>query len=305
MAPPGGPLARAWLHKQAALATPLVDRENAHAALEKMFAWFEQNLPAAAGVVFPKIAQSGPTFAALTAAAQRSGRKTHILESYERAVLSHGQSADEAFRRAGDRKTLAELRRRRRRLEELGRLEHKRLTSPDDVRRATEAFLALEASGWKRGRGAFLSEPSLSTFLRSATRLLAREGKCQIHELTLDGRPIAMGIVLESAGRSYFWKIAFDEEFRSQAPGVELAYDVAKAQTARGDLDMTDSCAIPDHPMINRIWPDRLAICDLVVQSRLERPHSFAAACRAETARRDIRALAKRAAIKLLKRRSS
>mgnify|MGYP000884397543 CR=1 FL=1 len=40
--------------------------------------------------------------------------------------------------------------------------------APDDVKQSTEEFLTLEASGWKRNRGAFLSEPALATFLRSA-----------------------------------------------------------------------------------------------------------------------------------------
>jgi CelD/BcsL family acetyltransferase involved in cellulose biosynthesis len=298
-------LARAWMHKQAATATPLVDCENAQFALGAFLDWFERHLPGVSGVVFPGLAQEGPTYAALAAAARRTGRRTESLGLFERAVLRHGESADDAFKRAGNGKTLPELRRRRRRLEELGRLEHRLISTPAEVRRATEEFLTLEASGWKRNRGALLLAPSLSTFVRSATRLLAQEGKCQIHRLSLDGRPIAMGIVLESGGRSYFWKIAYDEEFRSQAPGIELAYEVTKAQSDRADIALTDSCAIANHPMINKIWPDREVICDLLVQTRAERPRTFNAAYRTESARREIRALAKRAAIGLLKRRSS
>jgi len=301
----GDGLARVWLHKQAATATPLVDRENAHAALKTLLSWFEKNLPDVSGVVFPKLPHDGPTYAALVAAARWTGRRSRVMENHDRAIFRCGESADETFKRAGNSKTLPELRRRRRRLEELGRLEHRRISSPAEVRQATEEFLALEASGWKRNRGALLLEPSLSTFVRSATRLLASEGKCHIHRLSLDGRPIAMGIVLDSGGRSYFWKIAYDEEFRSQAPGLELAYEITKAQTSRGDVDMTDSCAIADHPMINKIWPDRETVCDLVVQARAERFRSFDAACKTESARRALRALAKRAAIRLLKRRSS
>jgi CelD/BcsL family acetyltransferase involved in cellulose biosynthesis len=305
ISPTRGFLARAWLHKQAALATPLVDRDNAVSALKELFAWFEQNLQGASGILFPKIPQTGPTYAALMSAARAAGRETRLLESHERAVLLHGESADEAFRRAGGAKMISELRRRRRRLEELGRVEYNRVSSPDEVRVALEEFLTLEASGWKRDRGALLMEPSLATFVRGSMRLLAREGKVQIHRLSLNGRPVAMGIVLESAGRAYFWKIAYDESFRSQAPGLQLSYEVTKTQTARRDIDLTDSCAIADHPMVNRIWPERLVICDLVVQLRPERPRYFANACRTESARREIRALAKRAANRLLGRKSS
>jgi CelD/BcsL family acetyltransferase involved in cellulose biosynthesis len=301
----GNRLARAWLHKQAALATPLLDRQNAAPALDALLGWFDRYLPATSGLVFPKVPRSGPFYEALVAAAQAAGRETKLLDEHERAAFLHGDDPDEAFERASSRKAFKELQRRRRRLEQLGRVEHWRFTSPEDIRQAVEDFLALEASGWKQGRGALLSQASLATFFRGAVRLLAREGKCQIHSLTLDGRPLAMGVVLESAGRAYFWKIAYDEAYRSQAPGVELIRVVTNAQTARVDLDMTDSCAIANHPMIDRVWPGRIGICDIAVELQTRRPNAFSRACRGEAARRRLRAAAKDLAIRLLRRKVS
>jgi CelD/BcsL family acetyltransferase involved in cellulose biosynthesis len=309
IAPPGrmfgDRFVRLWLHKQAALATPLVDRRNAAPALAALFGWLERHMPKAPGIVFQKIARSGPTFEALLAAAQSCGRQTEILDQYARAAFFHGEDADEAFERASSRKALKELHRRRRRLEGLGRVEHLRLAKPEDVRQAVEDFLALEASGWKRGRGALLSQPLLAAFFRAATCALAGEGKCQIHSLTLDGRPLAMGVVIESGGRAFFWKIAFDEDYRSQAPGVELVHELTKAQTARADLDMTDSCAIANHPMIDRVWPGRIGVCDLAIELQAGRAPAFSRACRAEAARRRIRALVKEAIVRFLRRKVS
>jgi CelD/BcsL family acetyltransferase involved in cellulose biosynthesis len=301
----GDGLARVWLHKQAALATPLLDRLQAAAALDALFGWLERYMPTASGIVFHKIGRSGPTFEALMAAAQSANRQTDIFEEYQRAVFIHGEDADEAFEKASSRKALKELYRRRRRLEELGHVEYLQFTKPDEVRRAVEDFLVLEASGWKKGRGALLSQAALATFFRSATRALAHERKCQIHSLTLDGRPLAMGVVLESGGRAFFWKIAYDEAYRSQAPGVELVHSLTKAQTARADLDMTDSCAIANHPLIDRVWPQRIGLCDLVVQLQAGRARAFAQACRGEARRRSIRAFAKSAVVRFLNRKVS
>jgi hypothetical protein len=50
------------------------------------------------------------------------------------------------------------------------------------------------------------------------TRRLSREGKCRIDALTVDGRPVAMGIVLRSRDRAFFWKIAYDEDLRRNRP---------------------------------------------------------------------------------------
>lgn len=299
----GAGVARGWLHKQAALATPIIDRAFADEAAAALLAWFARRLPGAGAVLFPKIPMAGPVFAALTRAAQASGREWRVLDQHERAALLPGDDPEEVWTRRTSRKTLNELRRRQRRLEESGPLRHLTFSTPNDIPRATEDFLALEARGWKADRGALLGDPSLAAFVRSATRLLAREGKCRIHSLELAGRPVAMGIVIESAGRAYFWKIAYDEDWRSQAPGVQLAYAITAAQMARGDLDMTDSCAIANHPMIDRVWPDRVAIADLMIQSKPDEAAQFAEAYGKETLRRSIRAMAKKAVYRLLNRK--
>ncbi|MEK4032740.1 GNAT family N-acetyltransferase [Methylocystis sp. IM2] len=205
--------------------------------------------------------------------------------------------------RAGrGRKRLNEIGRMRRRLAESGRVEVEIVAAPRAVRAAVEEFLALEASGWKAGRGAFLSEPSLATFLRSATRLLSAEGLCRVAALRLDGRAVAMGILLESQNRSYFWKIAYDEALRAQAPGVQLAFALTELQLARPEIDLTDSCAIANHPMIDRLWPERIAIADLAVSLD---DKGFGSALRRERTRRRIREFAKRVALRVLERKPS
>jgi CelD/BcsL family acetyltransferase involved in cellulose biosynthesis len=300
----GDGLIRLWLHKQAALATPLVDRERAAAVIGAFLDWIEAR-SLSSGVVFSRITVDGRFHQALASAVAAGSRSVKVLETYERAALLPGADADELCVRAGSKKKLAEVRRQGRRLREMGRLTFESHEAPEEIRVAAEEFMALEASGWKAGRGAFLSEAPLATFLRSATRLLARDKRCKIQSLRLDGRPIAMAIVLESQGRSYCWKIAFDESLRSQAPGVQLIYEQTKAHLDRPDLEMADSCAIANHPLIDRLWPDRIGVCDLAVQLQCGREGAFLASCRKNSARRQIREIAKRAANRLLKRKVS
>ena len=66
---------------------------------------------------------------------------------------------------------------------------------------------------------------------------------------------------------------------------------------------MTDSFAIANHPMIDRFWPDRVAICDVAVQ--LRGAVGFDAACRFDALRRGLRASAKRVYLRLLGREAS
>jgi len=283
-----------WLHKQAALATPLVDRAASPDVFGAYLDWLEAET-GAAGALFPRIPAGGPALAALMEAARRHGRAVQILEQHARAALYPGETADDLWQRAAHRKGLKELQRRQRRLQEMGAIGFRQFRRRDEIRDATEQFLSLEASGWKAERGAFLSDPTLATFVRSATRLLAAEGKCQIYSLTLDEQPIAMTILIESQGRSCLWKIAYDERYRSQAPGVQLVYHVTSAQLARPEVDLTDSCAIANHPMIDHVWPDRVEVADVAVQLRSDAPRAFEDACAGERRRRQLRALAKRA----------
>lgn len=299
----GGATTRGWLHKQAALATPLLDRDCAEEAAAALIDWLARRSPGAGALLFPTLPISGPAFAALTHAALATGRAWRVLDRRERAVLSPGGDPAELWTRNGSGKALSELRRRRRRLAEAGELTRRIYSDPAEIPAATEAFLALEASGWKAKRGALLGHPSLATFVRSATRLLARERKCAIHSLELDGKPVAMGVVIESGGRSYFWKIAYDEDWRPQAPGVQLVFAITEAQTARAEIDMTDSCALPGHVMIERAWPERLAVCDLMIQTDAHAPARFNAACAAERTRRRLRAMAKTALYRMLRRK--
>jgi CelD/BcsL family acetyltransferase involved in cellulose biosynthesis len=291
---------RLWRGVLSALATPLIDPARPAETIAAFLDWAEEG-SSAAGVLFPRLCAGGAFRAALGEAA-RGRRDLALLETHARAALAPGGSADEKFVQAGGRKRFNEIGRARRRLGEMGVVAVDLAVSPMDIKSAAEEFLTLEGSGWKAGRGALLSEAPLATFLRSATRILAEDGLCRIAALRLDGRPIAMAILFESGNRSYCWKIAFDERYRAQAPGVQLVYELTRLQLAREEIELTDSCAIANHPMIDRLWPDRLEICDAAVSLRAA---AFDAACRAELARRRARDFAKRAALLLLRRKAS
>jgi hypothetical protein len=74
-----------------------------------------------------------------------------------------------------------------------------------------------------------------------------------------------MGIVLRSRDRAFFWKIAYDEAFAAQSPGVQLALEVTRLQQSENACRVTDSCTIPGNKMIERLWAERLPIVDLAL----------------------------------------
>ncbi len=299
-------LAIGWLHPHAAVGAPLVDRMAATRAIDALFDWIARERRGWTGLVLPRLVRTGPLFSALIARAVANNRAWSVAAPYERAVLLSGQSSDNVLRGVHSPRLRKEHNRKLNRLRDLGRIEIRSTSGAGEVRDSIETFLALEQKGWKGRRGtALLSSVGDATFTRVMTRLMARRGQCRIDCLTLNDRPVAMAIMIASAGRCYFWKTAYDESFAAYSPGALLARMLIERQLAEPGIDLTDSCAIADHPMIDRIWPDRQTMADFEICCAPPRARAFDAAIRRRTAWRKLRASAKLALAGALGRRIS
>lgn len=256
---PGG-LARIYLHKQAALGLPLLDRTLAAAALAKLVET-AKSLPLAPGaLVFSDIPRDGPTFRLFRDIFGED--RLYLINQYERAALLPA-AADASI----DRKTKASKNATRlfRRLGERGALSY-RVARDGDVAAAMAEFLALESRGWKgASKTALASTPERARFASSMAENLAHAGKLRIESLDLDGKPVAMGVVIEDNGTTYFWKTAYDEAYAALSPGVLFVRELTGRLIAGGTPLKIDSCATPNHPMIDHLWPQRIAMLDLVL----------------------------------------
>jgi CelD/BcsL family acetyltransferase involved in cellulose biosynthesis len=98
---------------------------------------------------------------------------------------------------------------------------------------AFEAFVALEAAGWKgRDGGAIGCKPVVSEFYQRALKGAARAGHLRVQSLLVDGKPVAMELGLLMNRRYYSPKFAYDESFSKCSPGnlmnresIQLAAD--------------------------------------------------------------------------------
>jgi hypothetical protein len=171
---------------------------------------------------------------------------------------------------------------------------YRAIREPSRIGQATEDFLALEAKGWKGARQtALLAAASETAFVRAMTRLMAEEGKCRIDSLDFKGRPIAMAIVLQSGDRAFYWKTTYDERFALYSPGVQLTLELTQTQRETLSVSLTDSCAMPGHPMIDHLWKDRLAMADIVLPLCPPRSIAFVLGHWREIAHRSLRRTAK------------
>lgn len=291
-----GGFVRGWRSPYAVLGSPLIDRFRAADVADAVFHAVTQKFGARAMLVVPHLRRAGPTYGLLVSRAMATGRVWEPLSPHARAILRAGDSAESVFRDAASATRLNKLARKHRRLAASGDLRFRSAETPDEVRIATERFLVLEERGWKGRRGtALLSHAGTATFARTMLRTFAQNGQCRIDSLELDGRPIAMAVMLSGQRRAYCWKIAFDEAFAVYSPGVQLMIEVTRRQLADPDILLTDSCAIAGDPMIENLWADRQDIVDLAVAAHPGSPAAAQGALGRERLRLQARAWVKRA----------
>lgn len=286
------PVLVGWTHPYAPLGTPLVEREAAEPVIAAWLAHLAGNPKLPGVLLLPFVPEDGPFAAALGAILRRAQMPAAALNRHRRALLApHGDRSQYIERALGARR-LRELRRVARRLGDLGAMLFTTATEPSAVALAIEDFLVLEASGWKGKAGtAAACRDDTSRFIRTGLAGLAAEGKVAIKRVLLDGRAIAATITLRSADAAWFWKTAYDERFARFAPGVLLTAALTEDLVEDVAIAQTDSCATAGHPVMEHIWRERLALCDLMVAVRPQAP--FSRARRLETLRSALIAAAK------------
>ena len=72
-----------------------------------------------------------------------------------------------------------------------------------------------------------------------------------------------------------------------------MILDVTAMLLADSGIRRVDSCATPDHPMIDHIWRERLILADRLIGLEPATAFKFRAACGLEAARRSAMGAAK------------
>lgn len=267
-APPfGAPVLRTWSSPFGPLGTPLVDCDDPASVIEDFFGMLSRpHLKLPKVFVLPEVRLDGPFAALVGRHAEAHGLPLALANRIERPHLKAQVEADDYLRASLGGHHFRELRRLKRRLSERGRLDYTVARQPEEVRLAVETFLALEASGWKgRARTAMAIDRYRAAFVREAAQRLAGRDLCRVHQLSLDGRAIASLVVFVESGVAYTWKTAYDEAFARFSPGTLLMVEATRTLLDDPNVDIADSCAVPDHPVMSRLWRERRSLGTLVV----------------------------------------
>jgi CelD/BcsL family acetyltransferase involved in cellulose biosynthesis len=249
-----------WTHHNHFHGAPLV-----RAGFESLFwtillGWCDAAPWARTLVHVPRLTEDGPLHRALVEVARMRGGEAEVVHREERALLESDLSPEEYWEAAVRAKKRKELRRQANRLAEQGAVQFRRWQPGEAIDPWIDAFLGLEARGWKgRAKSALASQSDTQAWFRAILIAAGDAGRLDMRALDLDGGPLAMLINFLCPPGGFSFKTAFDEDYARFSPGVLL-------QQANLDLlddpqiDWVDSCAAPGHPMIDSVWRERRAL---------------------------------------------
>jgi CelD/BcsL family acetyltransferase involved in cellulose biosynthesis len=189
-----------------------------------------------------------------------------VLESWQRACLNVVGTYDNWLQTNFDQKRRKEFKRLRNRLAEQGELKLHSLQPADSTEPFIADFLALEASGWKGKKGtAIAANAKLAAALAESAALLHKAGKLRFWTLKFNNTAIASLFAIVEGNHAWLGKIGYDENFAKYSPGALIILDCTEHFFAEKNITQVDSSAIPNHPLIDRIWRDRLSMISFFV----------------------------------------
>ena len=252
---------RLWRYEHCFLCTHLVRADCARETLAGFLDWLATDPAGSPLVQLRAISGEGPLHKLFVDLLHARGNASWTSVRYTRALLRRAVDA-EAYALAGiDRKKRHELRRLEKRLSEQGQLEHVELAADGDLDAWLDDFIELESRGWKgRNASALGCSAADQTFFRRAAHEAFAQGRLMMMALRLDGRSVAQKCNFIAGDGGFAFKIAFNEEFSRFSPGAILEMENIARVHQRPHVAWMDSCAEPDHPMINRLWQDRRSI---------------------------------------------
>jgi CelD/BcsL family acetyltransferase involved in cellulose biosynthesis len=255
-------------HKYMELCTPLVRRDLIAKCVTVLLDWLETGPSNCLLVEFRFLGGEDRATQEILAQLYQRHAVSYQSECSARALFRPAANAETFLNFALTGKRRKEFRRLEKRLSEAGRLGYKTLPSSEDPAPWIEGFLALEAKGWKGQEGSAMAlQNDRRLFFEEISSAAHQRGKLMMLGLFLDDHPVALKCNFLTGRGSFAFKIAFDEEFARSSPGMLLEIENVRRLHEMRQLSWMDSCAIPKHFMINRLWPDRRTLETFVIST--------------------------------------
>lgn len=257
-----GTAARAWQTDYTFGCAPLLDRmcsAEAAAGLIDLLSTIKEG-----EWIIPTMNAHGAACRVMIEALENYDRPWRFSNAFQRASLESGGSFDGHMQTHLSSKRRRELARNRRRLEENGKVAHESHRSGAGLTQAVEAFLKIEASGWKGQRGtALMCLPETRQFALDAFAASSGDSICRADVLTLNGTSIAVSLTAFAGRTGFTVKCTYDEAYRTYSPGLLLEVEIIRSFLTERWAERLDAATNGAH-VIDSLWPGRTEVADLM-----------------------------------------
>lgn len=246
---------------------PVIDRDHAEDVAAALLRYLLASGGLPKTIALPLLPVDGPSFPALAEACRTTGGSLRFYERWQRPMMqpAPGDDAERYLRRAlgqAYKKRMQQFRS----VAKHGAVTFRRLRGAA-ARAELNAFLALELSGWKGKAGtAIASRPRDDAYVHRLAELAAEADMLQIDTLLLDGKPIAIGLLLDCAGTRHFLKIAYDERAGRHSPGRNLTIAMLRTDFAGTPAIVFDSGAGEEVDAGTYPWGERRAMANALLR---------------------------------------
>jgi CelD/BcsL family acetyltransferase involved in cellulose biosynthesis len=170
--------------------------------------------------------------------AEGAGLPTGCWESLQSPYVELPDSF-EALSERLQAKFKANLRRRRKKLQETGAVTLELVEGGADLEEKLEEGLCLERSGWKGQRGTAITQDRATRgFYGELARAASQKGQLALYFLRVNGKAVAFHYALRHEDHYLLLKPAYDEAVKECSPGQLLMEDVLKECTGRRLTEM-------------------------------------------------------------------
>jgi Acetyltransferase (GNAT) domain len=258
-----------WIHRHGFYGAPLLRKGHEDAGWEAVLAALDAAPWSGHFLHLRRIEADGPAAQALARVCARQGRRLEEVGRSQRALLHSRLDAQAYWEQQVRAKKRKELRRLVARLSDEGPVQARVLRDAAELPDWIDTFLAIERAGWKGERGtALASSPADTAFFRTGCAAAMASGALDLLRLDCGDRTIAMLLNFVGPDGAFSFKIAVDPAFARYSPGVLIEqFNLVRVLDDRVAPWM-DSCAAPDHPMIDSLWGERRTIAQYRVALR-------------------------------------
>ncbi len=257
------------------LGTPLVTTEGGQEALGCLMNEIKREAERrrAGLVIMEWVGYDGPTAQLMRQAADETSTPLVEFDLWERGSLSRWVGTEERYwlRGIGKNRQRTIRQHRQHLIAALGASPSLQVRTDGG---AVDAFLRLEASGWKG------NQPDGLALWREATKTKFFEVVCgryiddgRMWFLSLEGEdgPIAMICCLRAGAGVFAYRTAYDEDLAKYGPGVQVFLAAMEHFDSETDARWFDTCAARDNQHLLGLFPDRRMMATVMFRAAAAR----------------------------------